>query len=217
MNNNRGFTLLEMLVVLVITSLVSMLLFHSLSYVLNLRTRFFEQLEGLQTGTMQQYWFRSSTAAIIPDYEKTPHVFQMHDAMIFQGNEQGFSGLTLAALDQESGIPTQFGWILAQDSGIYTLTYSPQSKVTAYGVATDKPASWPILRWEGETASFPVGFRYLHMDGSWQETWPPPSVKAVNQLPEAILFNGYYQQQPLTWIVRIDGSKTTPQDVRHEW
>jgi general secretion pathway protein J len=186
-----GFTLLEMLVVLIIVSLVSMLLMQLLSYILYLRSQFLTQLGDLQQGEIQYHWFRSSTAAIVTDYVNGKH--------IFQGKSNEFSGLTLAALDARTGIPTPFTWQLKNEEDTTVLRY--QNSRAEY---------WEVSRWLGKRGSF----RYRAADGEWYTQWPPNLGVTPPQLPEAVLLLGQRRQTLTTWMVKLTEFNLTKIDQR---
>ncbi len=200
----RAFTLLEMLVVLVLVSMVTLLLMQGLSYVLNLRVRFVQQLEDLQQGALKAYWFRSSTAALLPDFRPLPKITQNRPAQIFQGTDVRFSGLTLAGLEAEPGVPTAFAWELTYADGMTQLQYHSEHEQT-----------WTLLSWNGRRG----GFEYLDAQGAWHSAWPPHlfTQETGAQLPEAIALNGVLRSQPFTWIVRVTGNKNDPYDYRADF
>jgi len=206
-SKHTAFTLLEMLVVLVILSMVTLLLMQSLQYVLDLRVRFVQQLDDLQQGALRAYWFRSSTAALLPDFRAAPHVIQNRPVKVFKGTDTSFSGLTLAGLEAPSGVPTAFAWKLNYDDGNVQLEYH-----------TEQEQVWQILSWTGQRGRF----EYLDAKGQWHNYWPPqlftftldPQNKTP-QLPEAIALHGIKRAQPFTWIVRIQGQKDDPYDYRN--
>lgn len=189
--SQRGFSLLEILVVLVITSLVSALLLQGFSYVLHLRSRFWTQLENLRQGAMREYWFRSSVAGLIADYPERA------DNFVFQGAATRFSGLTIAALDAEAGIPTPFSWRIEQRDAANVLIYQ-----------TDNAEPWQIAQWTGKDSQF----NYLDSKGRWHFQWPPALGEQTAQLPRAVSLSG--QNIPFAWIVRIEGLDSPKPDYR---
>jgi len=193
MMNLRGFTLLEMLVVLVLVGLISTLLFQGVSYILVMRSRIFVQLNDLRQGVIQEYWFRSSTAAIVTDYEEGEH--------IFKGDERQFSGLTLAALDAAVGVPTVFSWQLHFDKGMTVLRY--QKSQGDY---------WDVARWRGNQGFF----RYRAREGEWHNQWPPSFGADTPQIPRMILVQGQRRQISITWIVKLTEDDMTMIDYRNE-
>jgi len=193
-SNIKGFTLLEMLVVLVLVGLVSTLLLQGFSYVLHLRERFLQQLNDLQQGAIQEYWFRSSTSALIANYENAEP--------IFKGDSKQFSGLTLSALDADGGVPMPMTWQLHYEYGITSLRYLHTGGET-----------WQILQWQSDVGEF----QYLSVQGEWHSEWPPALGDQSPQLPRAILLTGQKRQSIFTWIVPILGRDTPPIDLNILW
>ncbi|MCP4696355.1 MAG: hypothetical protein GY862_05855 [Gammaproteobacteria bacterium] len=185
-----------MLVVLVLTGLISTLLMEGLTYVLHLRARFLEQLDDLQQGALQEHWFRGTSAALIPDYTDIPP----SQANLFTGQEREFSGLTIAALDAETGLPAPFSWRLLYEGGKTVLQY--RNSGGEY---------WDITHWYEQSGSF----LYRAENGEWHKQWPPAFGLEVPQLPHAIMLSGWRRQEPVTWIVHIPGRKDPKPDYRH--
>jgi general secretion pathway protein J len=160
---NRGFTLLEMLVVMVLTALITTLLMGGLSMVYRLQSRFGPEIFNSQHGAMYADWFRLTINGLMPDYPDGPH--------LFRGEPDRLSGLTLSPLDQPEGALVPFAW---------SLRFNPQSGQTqlVYGDAPDSP---PILAWPGNAGRF----RYLDQQGQAHDNWPP-AFGASAQLPVAI-------------------------------
>jgi len=186
-----GFTLLEMLVVLVLVGLMSTLLLQGFSYVLHLRTRFLIHLEDAQQGALKEYWFRSTVAGILADYKDGEH--------IFQGNERQLSGLTIASLDNVAGMPAAFVWQLHSANDMTTLRYQ-----------NSQGEFWEIARWQGNQGRF----RYRAVDGKWYERWPPKLGMEPPQLPRLIVLEGIRRQTPFTWVVKMIEHDYSRWDVR---
>lgn len=193
--NQRGFTLLEMLVVLIISSFVSVLLMQGLGFILQLQGRFVEQLEDLQEGALQEYWFRSTVSSTLADYK------DIEPNHVFQGDSTHFSGLTVAGLDADAGVPTEFSWTLNHVADTVVLQYQQTSNEVA----------WQVAQWQGNEGEF----RYLTRDGQWFEQWPPKTLGVeAPQLPRAILLSGKRRQQSFAWIVPLLAKDQTPIDYR---
>lgn len=194
---SRGFTLLEVLVVLVLVGLISMLLFELLDHMLNLRLRFSEHSAELRQNGVKARWFRDSTRALHPASTDTEP-----DA-VFRGDADDFSGLTLVSLEADAGVPMRFGWELRRVAGGTELFYRPEQGDAMF-----------ILRWTGEGG----GFQYLDQTLTWREQWPPPSDDAFAlllqhpQLPVAIALQGIRRGKPFLWLVDIPGRKRPRQD-----
>lgn len=190
-----GFTLLEMLVVLIMIGLITVLLLQGAAYVFQLRSRLLIHLNDLQQGAIQEFWFRSTTAAIVTDYNDGKH--------IFRGDEHEFSGLTLAALDMTIGAPTAFAWQLQSSNGVMVLRY--QNSRNEY---------WEVSRWTGDPDQ--SYFRYMAKDGEWHTQWPPQFGLEPPQIPRLIRLQGQRRQTPITWIVKLAEYDTTRLDYRTE-
>lgn len=179
-NHLKGFTLLEMLVVLILVSLTTTLIFQGFSYVLHLRARFLVALDDLQVGMLQAHWFHSSTRGLVADYREGEYVFK--------GSARSFEGLTISALDGIIGVPMPFAWKIEQTGAMTVLFYRDSQNET-----------WEISRWLGDEGYF----RYMAGDGQWHEQWPPLFGLELPQLPTLIAFNGKRRQEPLTWIIKL--------------
>ncbi len=177
----HGFTLLEMLVVLVLVSLISTLLLQSLSYILQLRSHLQVHLDDLQHGAIQEAWFRSTTAGIITDYYDGKN--------IFQGTEREFSGLTLNPLEANLGALSPFAWQLQTEGGRTSLRYRKSDG-----------EYWEVASWTGE----PGTFRYMDIQGKWHTQWPPPFFSETPpQIPRFILLEAQRRQTAMTWMVQL--------------
>jgi general secretion pathway protein J len=188
-----GFTLLEMLVVLVLIGLMSTLLLQGFAYVLYLRSHFLVQLEDSQQGALKEYWFRSTVAGIVTDYQDGEH--------LFKGEPRQFSGLTIATLDNMAGVPTSFTWQLEYSAGITKLNYQ-----------TSQGEVWEVARWNGDHGTF----SYMAVDGKWSDRWPPPFGTAPPQIPRMIALQGQRRQTPFTWLVKLaehDYGRWKPDDM----
>lgn len=187
-----GFTLLEMLVVLLISSLISMLLMQGLTLVLHLRSQFINQIDDLQRGAVQEYWFRSSSAALFPDADNAEYVFN--------GDKDKFYGLTLAAINADVGQPLPFKWELTREYAMSKLYYYPN-------LMTKPTEKWLIMHWASEIGAF----QYLDADGKWHNSWQQSEFGYRQpQLPQAILFTAQRRQQPIQWLVNVIGVKDQP-------
>ncbi|MCK5878092.1 MAG: hypothetical protein KAG43_10690 [Candidatus Marithrix sp.] len=175
--------------VLMLVSFISVILLEGFSYVLHLRSSFLEQFENLQRGALQEYWFRSTTAAIITDYQDGNS--SSNGDNIFEGKERQFSGLTIAALDQNMGVPTSFTWKLEYIDGMTVLRYKNKE-------------TWDVLHWFGEGGTF----SYLDKKNKWHNSWPPKVGKNIPQIPQVIKFQGKRRNHAITWIVKLSDHGT---------
>lgn len=160
---HQGFTLVEILVVLVIVSLVSGILFQAMGQVAHLQKKFGVELVHAQQGEMLSNWFQQSIEGLLPDYPDGKNKFS--------GAERRLSGLTTSPLASENGVPSPLVWELAfdADTGETRLLYG-----------ADKGAV-PVISWPGNKGKF----TYLDSKGELHESWPP-RLGLWPQLPAAI-------------------------------
>jgi prepilin-type N-terminal cleavage/methylation domain-containing protein len=190
-----GFTLLEVLVVLVILTLLMTFLFQTLNHVATARVHILRQLNTFQQGAIQEFWFRHSTAGLIADYP------DIEDNQAFKGTDRRFSGLTTAALHADAGVPTAFAWAIVEEKGQNVLQYQADSD------------TWSVLHWPGE--GYGVGFQYLDREGKWHDAWPPQQFGIEPpQLPEAILLTAQRGRHPVTWLIKMNALRDPKPDLR---
>jgi prepilin-type N-terminal cleavage/methylation domain-containing protein len=149
-----GFTLIEVMVVLVIVALISATLLFAFQSVLDIRLRLAQFLDGTDTPNLVAGWFRDTVDGLVPDIKD--------GAGSFTGAPRRLTGLSLAPLNGLAGVPTRITWEVAFDAstGRTDLRYqgAEQPEMTI--------ASWPDDR---------GGFRYCGPDLVCYDHWPPPS------------------------------------------
>jgi prepilin-type N-terminal cleavage/methylation domain-containing protein len=163
----QGFTLVEVIVVLVIVALISGTVLAAFQRVLDVRLRLAAFLDGIDTPDLVAGWFRDSVVGLIPDVKGGPGEFS--------GTARRFSGLTIAPLNGLSGVPTQVVW---------QLDFDPDAGRTylRYQAATDPRmtiASWPDDR---------GSIQYCTAGLACFNAWPPPDRRPnqVQQVPTLI-------------------------------
>lgn len=178
----KGFTLLEMLVVLVLIGLISTLLIQGLSHILNMRLRFLSQLERETTERLQFEWFHQISDSLVPDHADGEN--------LFSGNKTGFQGLTLSPLKGNPGIPTPVIVALRTIEGKILLQYKEGDGEV-----------WELARWLGRGGEF----SYLDKSGEWHSQWPPRTMRKSDQLPEGILLEADKIPISVTWFAALRG------------
>lgn len=161
--DQAGFTLIEVLVVLIIVGVTSGVLFQALDQAYRLQDRFGRELFKVQQGQMASDWYRQTVQGLQPDYPDGQN--------IFRGKDRTFSGLSSNPLGDEYGAPTPITWRLRSN---------PQSSVIEL-VYLEGDGETAILKWRGKQARFV----YLDEKQTPHHSWPPP-LGLVAQLPEQI-------------------------------
>lgn len=178
-----GFTLMEMLVVLVITSLAAGVLMQASSQVLGLQARLNAQLDGLRGPALGADWLRQVVQGLQPDYSDGAHRFV--------GTSRGFAGLTTNPLSGGYGGLEPFALVLEYDaaSDSTALRYAPGAgpAVVAARMADALPAQGAgaapvLLRWPGSAPRW----RYWDDKGEPHEDWPPAQQGRWHPVPSRI-------------------------------
>jgi len=172
----RGFTLVEMLVVLLIVGMAGTLLFEGAAQVMNMQARFGDQLAGLRGEALRADWLRQLVGGLQPDY--------VDGKQVFKGSPRGFSGLTTNPLTAGYGGLAAFALALQHDA-------ARDEMVLRYGAEKDAPE---LMRWAGDRGRL----RYADNKGDLHEAWPPP-MGLWPQLPVAIYLEGWRDGAP--WLV----------------
>lgn len=178
----RGFTLLEALVVLVLTALIATVLVEGIGRVADLRRRMASRVEAAPELAMRTGWFRNAIAATLPDLRR--------GSDRFRGDAATLSGITTAPLGDASGVPTPYAWRIRGVEGGYVLE-------------TRERADWiAVLGWRE-----PAGkFTFLGPDGRIRDRWPTDEA-GLPQLPEAILLQAGADDRPYWIVASILGAK----------
>ncbi|HLP98252.1 MAG TPA: type II secretion system protein [Sideroxyarcus sp.] len=163
----RGFTLVEMLVVLLIVGMAGGILFDGAAQVMGMQDRLNDQLTRLRGEGLRADWLRQVVQGMQPDYADGKQVFR--------GTPSGFSGLTTNPLAGGYGALQPFELTLTRDA-------AHDQMLLRYGTGKDAPI---ILHWAGDRGRL----RYMDDRGEAHEDWPPP-LGLWPQLPSAITLEG---------------------------
>ena len=159
-----GFTVLEMLVVLVVVGLIAVSLFEGVGRLSDMSWRLGPFLQKSERDQLTKFWFRQSINGAWPDRKDGAHVFA--------GGATQVSGLTLAPLNEYPGRPTEFSWQLVYDS----LRDQTALVYTGFGAR-----ALEVRQWHGSK----IKFSYLAPDLAWRDAWPP-GIEQAAQLPLAV-------------------------------
>jgi len=152
--HQSGFSLLEVLVVLVIVAMVTTALTQALSQALAVRTKLGPYIDRSEDTARIGEWYRQIVNGTVPADDDL--------ATSFRGNPSEISGLTLAPLAGEVGIPTAYR-LAIETEGNDSLVL----RAYAEGSPTLALAHWP----RSAKALQPFGFQFF--DGTdWVARWP---------------------------------------------
>lgn len=187
--NNLGFTILEMLVVLVIVSMISTILFQAMDQILKLQHRFGIAIAQSQQGAMRIDWIRQLVQGLQADYSDGQYRFA--------GTKNKISGLT-------SNFPSdQYGPI--QSFVLQIINEKDSSALVLYEKESRPPIQ--LANWQEKKGEF----IFVDKKGKTWETWPPETMEPSPQLPNKIYLHlkGLDATQIIVFIPRA-GDLTPP-------
>lgn len=169
-----GFTILEMLVVLIIVGFVTSILFQALGQIYKLQSRFGVQLAESQQGVMYTDWFRQVVQGLQTDFPNGKERFQ--------GREAEFTGVTTSPLSADYGAPTKISLGLEYDN-------REEATVLYYSANEQK---MKLSSWPGRKVT---RFIYVDAKGDQHDTWPPP-FGLWPQLPNMVMLQFQKDAEP---------------------
>lgn len=187
----RGFTLIEVLVVLLITAMVSTLLLQGFRQVLDLRVRYLTLSREQSTEFLKQHWFLSLCKGIVPDFSNGDYMFE--------GDREEFSGLTLSPLGSYVGRAVPFSLRLERDDEELVLYYE-EGEEQSGGSEQEEPLALARFRERS------VQFAYVSEDLRTHRYWPPMG-RASNSVPQNILLLFKDKDVDTFWAARVDSRK----------
>lgn len=171
----RGFTLLEMLVVILLTGMITTILFQGLSQVFRLQTHFDAELDHQRIDTMSLDWYRQVVKSIQPDFPDGKNKFR--------GTAKEMSGIASNALSLEAGV----------EAFRLSLDYNADDQTTSLNYkGHGKPVT--LITWPGNKGLF----RYQDDQQIKQDSWPPLNNSEARQVPPAIWLEAYDKQADAT-------------------
>ncbi|NNM51607.1 MAG: type II secretion system protein [Pseudomonadales bacterium] len=178
-----GFTLLEMLVVMVMVTLISTLLIEAMGYVLNIQRRSAQQTYQLEDKAMLEDWLRQLLQGLQPDLAGGTDVFS--------ADREGMKGLSTHPLSTLHGELTEFTLSLQRDDALTTTDIIYRSGDQEMKLMHVKDGS---LHWI-----------YGDDQGVFHDRWPPDD-KSWPQIPALIRLQG----QDMDFLAAPQGPRNSP-------
>lgn len=166
---HNGFTMIELLVVLVIVGITTSLLITGLTTTWSSFDRLSQKNLTQSRGQIPKSWFlKSVNAALLGHPEKS----------MFSGTQEQFTFTSFMSPDDDLERPRRITWLLSENEGVHSLSFSfvdidRDGNTQSKGVTVWKFGNRPN-----------VSFEYL-VDGNWVNAYTPQS----GNLPNAIRVN----------------------------
>jgi len=156
----KGLTLLEVLVVLVIVSLVATMMMQGFGYTMGMYQRVVNTQRDGYKQVMAYKWLRQTLSATAPprDYD-----------VYFKADAQGLVATSFHPLFRAAEGKTVIGWRVESTAVGWALIY------------TEAEQDFQVLQGDDGLASF----EYLDAQDSWRDSWPPEEVEP-RRIPEAV-------------------------------
>lgn len=185
----RGFSLLEALVTLVILSLVATVLMQSLVHVLGVRERVLRNERESRAAVLQEAWFRESIGAALADVPQ--------GGQPLRGDGKRLTFLSLDTL--EGGAFAEVRWMLVPDERGLALEHHVGAR------------RWTLLTGLPEDTEF----RYLDARGAWTDVWPMPADAAdgparAESLPRVVSLAATDADGAFAWAAAVGASPGLP-------
>lgn len=159
----QGFTLLELLVVLVLVSFITALMMQGMTYVARVNDAFMGESDQQQIRQRAFGWFADAvTFLAAPEPSDS--------AGRFRGDALSFEAVTLNSVDRREGIPVPFAFRLEAAGSTADLIY----------VRRLEERRWPLV-----SVASDAHFEYLDAQGQWHSDWPP-APQLADLLPNAV-------------------------------
>ena len=190
-----GFTLLEMLVVLVLIGMLTALVAQALGGLGAIDASLERAEQRLQADFLAEHQLRQLGAGLVPD----PNLDNA-----FAGDSSSFTGLSLASLAARPGVPMPVRLAIEpapEDSELVLHGKRPASGVVGGG-------EWvPLQRWALGPGDW--AWRYRDRDGRWQPAWPDtePETAADPQLPRGLALVNAATDTP-RWLLAVPAHPT---------
>ena len=177
----KGFTLMELLVVLVLISLLMTTLMQGLSYFLKIKERGSALVLIQQKTQMQEYWFKLLIQGLTP--------YQSFTKKKFEGKKTQLTGQVLTTL---TSTPASIEDITLK------LEQTPETIKLIY---TAGEYTWALGEWISNKAYL----SYQDQQGDMHKLWPPKGSDDIAQLPALIKLHITTPRENIDWFVSVAG------------
>lgn len=195
--SSKGFTILEMLVVIAMSGMIVMILLQALQHTMSLHQRFGTELDRNSNQAMAQSWLTQLLEGLQPDDEDGKQQFK--------GQPLQISAISTSVFTGQFGVPTAFQLRLRFDA-------AEKRMVLEYSDAQYQEKPLRLLSWEGRRG------RFVYLDTKQQEheSWPPEFDRS-RQIPESIRIETERDGQPWMLAFKPAGPVNPLPDIRKKF
>ncbi len=189
--SSRGFTLIEVLVALTITSLVTTVLMGAIYYVLQVRVKLADEVQAGERAIRVAAWYRQIVSSALPLPQESPDVFE--------GSESGFRALVANPLSVSRGGAPELVELRLDKVGSDRLSL----------VYKGAEGELVLDSWQGVSDA---GFEYVSVSGATEKLWKPQD-HPEDHLPRAIRLNIRTGEQARSLFATISTDPWVPRAV----
>lgn len=144
----RGLTMMELLVVLLLVSLLGTLVVQGLAFFARSYDAVTRAQREATVEALRQHWFATAVRGIVP---------YGVESLAFSGESSSFVAMTLQPLNADPGLATRTRWSIGEVGGAQVVTYAENGAL-----------AWPML----EVDYADLAFHYADDANRWHARWP---------------------------------------------
>lgn len=176
----QGFSLLELIVVLMLVGLISTLLMQGFVYVAGVFQTVERRQQAWSEQLLQRNWLVESVRSLTNGVAGS-----LAEGHYFKGDSVNFTGLAVYGLTYSGGVgrPVQIEWLLAKDDEVLELRYR-ELTLRDSALLADEPAWYVMGRWPHADGRFSYAYQ-----GQWSTQFsaaPRDTTETSAKLPEMI-------------------------------
>lgn len=184
--SQKGFTLLEVMIVLALVGMITGLFLEPLARVFDIKLRLRNQIDNVALSVLPQNWVRAVLSGTYMTKTK------------FSGDAKKVSGVTINPLSEDIGVPTNYE---------FTLSYDTSNDVTLLNYKGFGDEEITLAEWKGDRGAF----SYFNPETqNWEQEWQTGSfVQKENlKLPQYVRLDGFLDNKE--WQILSNLEPTRP-------
>jgi prepilin-type N-terminal cleavage/methylation domain-containing protein len=194
-HNIKGFTLIEILIVIALVATIAGLFLDPISRIYEFRGRIKEHTDYSHQNMFFDQWFRQTVMGVYMTNS------------VFKGSKNSFSGVTFYPMDDEIGLPTPFEW---------RISYEKAEDRTYFEYIGFNEDPIVLHSWDGDYGYFEY---FDDSEGDWQKQWQEFEVAGEAKdkvLPSMIRFVGRKRGKEWTIVAPLEPSRGYVKNAKQE-